>query len=305
MKGELPRRPRLLLVGGGGGFVGRAILAEFSSDWTIRSVHRHAAPGEAIAAVEWVSADVASVPTWRPMLEGVDVVVNVAWYRSGSDRRFRPLTEGLLRLVDEARSAGLRRFVQISVPIATDRIETTLPYMLRKREVDRAVAASGLPYTLVRPTMLFGPGDKLLGVMLRTMARWHRFPMFGDGEYRVSPLAVRDLARIVRREIDCPGSRIVAAGGPRVWRYRELTDRLFDALALRPRYLHLSPKGGERLATGLERIGSTLLYAYEVDWLVSDLLGLPPYEGLATPLEPVEEYLRAEGMRVRPHRPDG
>jgi len=195
--------------------------------------------------------------------------------------------------------------VHISVPAATDHIETTLPYMVRKREVDRALEASGVAYSIVRPTMLFGPRDKLLTVMLQVMERYHRFPMFGDGEYRVSPIAVRDLARIVRREAGLVGNRTVTAGGPRTWRYRDLTDRLFAALGRPPRYFHLSPQAGARLARVLETFGSSLLYAYEVEWLVADMLGLPPYEGLATPLEPVEEFLQAEGMRLRPHRPNG
>ncbi len=305
MNGSPGRRPRLLLVGGGGGLVGRALLREFTPDWTIRSVHRHPAPGEAVPAVEWVAADVATVPSWRPMLVGVDVVVNVAWYRSGPDRRFRPLAQGLGRLVRDAHDAGVRRFIQISVPLATEHIEASLPYMVRKREVDRALAASGVPFTIVRPTMLFGPRDKLLTVMLGTMARWHRFPMFGDGGYHVSPISVNDLARIVRREAGLTGARTVEAGGPRRWRYRELTDFLFDALGLPARYLRLSVEGGERLAGFLEALGSSILYRYEVEWLVSDRLGLLPYEGLATPLEPVEEFLRGEGLRRRPPAPNG
>lgn len=298
-------RPRLLLVGGGGGLVGRALVQEFAPDWEIRSVHRHPAPEESAPSVKWVPADVATVPDWRPMLEGVDVVVTVAWYRAGADRRFRPLAHGLTRLIADASATSVRRFVHISVPLATEHIEATLPYMVRKREVDRTLATSGVPYSIVRPTMLFGPRDKLLTVMLRTMNRWHRFPMFGDGAYHVSPIAVHDLAQIVRREAGLNGPRTVTAGGPRRWRYRELTDRLFEALGLPARYFRLSPRGAQRLARLLERLGSALLYAYEVEWLVSDRLGLPPYEGLGRPLAPVEEFLRAEGMRLRPHGPNG
>jgi uncharacterized protein YbjT (DUF2867 family) len=239
------------------------------------------------------------------LLEGVDLVVNVAWYRSGTDRRFRPLAAGLGRLIEQAATAGVARFVHVSVPPATDSIEANLPYMVRKREVDRALASSGLPYSIVRPTMLFGPRDKLLTVMLRTMARWHRFPLFGDGEYHVSPIAVQDLASILRREAELTRTRTVDAGGPRRYRYRDLTDSMFELLRLPPRYLRWSVKGGRRVARMLQAFGSSLLYEYEVEWLVADRLGLPPYEGLSTPLRPVEEFLRTEAMRLRSGAPDG
>jgi uncharacterized protein YbjT (DUF2867 family) len=293
------RRPRLLVVGGCGGLVGRAVLGEFARDWSIRSLHRHVSPGEAMAGVEWVVGDAGTVADWMPLLREVDTIVNLAWYRTGSLRRFRPLADGLRRLIDAAERAGTRRFVHVSVPAAPPSLESGLPYLSLKREVDRALAASGLAYAIVRPTMLFGPGDKLLTVMLRTAARYHRLPIFATGGYHLSPLSARDLARILRREGEAGARRTVDAGGPRRWTYLELTERIFSALRRPPRYLHLSGPNGIRLARLLERLGSSLLYAYEVEWLLSDELGLPSYEGLPTPLEPVEPFLDAEASRLR------
>ena len=293
------RRPRLLLVGGGSGLVGRHLLKEFAPDWTIVSVHRHPSPGELAAGVEFHPADIAGVTNWAPLLQGADLVVNVAWYRAGRLGRFRPLTEGILRLVAEAERQRTPRFVHVSVPDSPAALESGLPYMSEKRRVDRAIESSGLSYAIVRPTMLFAPRDKLVTVMLRTMHRYHRFPMFGDGEYHISPLAAVDFARIVRRESARSDRRNVMIGGPRRWRYRDLTDAMFAALDLRPRYFTLSPGGAVRLARLLELCGSTLLYVYEVKWLVSNMLGLPPYEGLSTPLAPVEPFLAEEAARLR------
>jgi uncharacterized protein YbjT (DUF2867 family) len=142
-------------------------------------------------------------------------------------------------------------------------------------------------------------------VMLRTMARYHFFPMFGDGEYHISPIAVRDLARILYREAGLDDCHRVTAGGPTRWRYRTLTDEMFARLGLRPRYVHFSPRGSVRLARLLEGLGSSLLYAYEVEWLLADLLGLPPYEGLDAPLEPVEPFLSEEAVRLRGRKASG
>jgi uncharacterized protein YbjT (DUF2867 family) len=292
-------KPRLLLVGGGAGLVGRHLVSEFTRDWRVVSVHRHPTVAEAVAGVECHAADVARVEDWGPLLKNVDLVVNVAWYRAGPLRRFRPLTEGLLRLIAAADRAKVPRFVHISVPDSPPSLETGLPYMSEKRRVDRALEASDLSYAIVRPTMLFAQRDKLVTVMLRTMHRYHRFPMFGDGEYHISPLAARDFALIVRREAARTDRCNVTVGGPKRWRYRDLTDAMFEALALPTKYFTLSPRGAIRLARFLELFGSTLLYVYEVEWLLSDMLGLPPYAGLEQPLTPVEPFLAEASARLR------
>ncbi len=292
-------RPRLLLVGGAGGLVGRHVLAEFGSDWTIRSVHPHPAAGEAARGVEWVPRDVGEITDWGPWLRDVDLVLNVAWYRFGPERRFRSLADGLLRLVRASEEVGLRRFLHVSVPDAPAALERGFPYLVEKRRVDRALTESGLPYLIVRPTLLFGPGDRLLTVMLRTMRRYRLFPMFGDGTYHVSPLASADLARILRREASLSISHNVTAGGPQRWRYSDLTDEMFRYLGRTPRYFRLTPRGALRLARLLETVGSSLLYAYEVEWLLEDLLGSPPYVGLDRPLEPVAPFLATEARRLR------
>ena len=298
MSGRDPRS-RLLLVGGGAGLLGRHILAEFVRDWQVVSLHRTPVAGEVVPGVEYRRGDATTISDWGPILAGIDLVVNVAWYRSGSRRRFRPLADGLLRLVAAAERAGTARFVHISVPDSPTSLEANLPYMVLKREVDRAIERSRLSYAIVRPTMVFAPRDKLVTVMLRTMARYHRFPMFGTGDYHISPIAAEDIARIVHREATLTDRRTVSAGGPRRWRYRELTDAMFAALRLRPKYFSLSERNGVRLARFLETMGSSLLYAYEVEWLVSDMLGLPPYEGLDRPLASVEPFLVEEATRLR------
>lgn len=291
------RNRRVLLAGGGGGLLGRALLEQLAPTWEVRSLHRRAVPREAELGVEWVRADIGATGSFERLVENVDAVVNVAWYRSGTARRFRPLFEGLLRLLEAARSRGLP-FVQVSVPPAPSALETGIPYLVYKRRFDEAVRASGVPYAIVRPAMLFGPGDVLLGVMLRSIWRYPFFPMFGDGTYRIAPIAARDVANRISHELETPGSTTIDCGGPAVYAYRDVTDRMFALLGKRPRYWTMSPSGGARLARVFETFGSTKLYAYEVDWLVSDRLAVPPAPGADGPLERVEPYLRAEAERL-------
>ncbi len=292
-------RPRLLVVGGLGGLVGRALLSEFSATHQIRSVHRHPVEAERDAGVEFVARDVAAVADWGPLLDDVDVVVSLPWYREGRRREFGPLSDALVRLVRAAADRDVRRFVQLSVPDGPAHLEGSLPYFVRRRAVDRAVAESPLHFAIVRPTMLFGSGDKLATVMLRTIHRWGRLPLFGDGRYHLSPVSTRDLARIVRREGELGARRTVTFGGPTRYEYRTLAEGMFAALGRQPRFLRLSPSGGIRLARLLEMLRSTLLYPYEVEWLLSDTLGVPAYEGLVGPLAPIEPFLAEEATRLR------
>ncbi|MFY9717275.1 MAG: NAD(P)H-binding protein [Thermoplasmata archaeon] len=294
--------PRLLVVGGCGGLVGRAVLDEFRGDRRLRSVHRHPIESERRSGVEFLPGDATTIPDWAPLLEGVDTILNLAWYRHGGVRRFRPLAAGLRRLIDAASAAGTRRFVQMSVPDAPEHLERSLPYFTYRREVDQHLAHSELDFVIVRPTMLFAPHDKLATVMLRTIHRYGRLPLFGDGEYHLSPLSTRDLARALRIEGERGARRTVTIGGPTRWTYRALGDRMFAALHRSPRYLRLSAAGSMRLARLLEAVGSSLLYAYEVEWLLSDRLGVAAYDGLDRPLDPIEPFLDREAARlgVRP-----
>jgi len=295
-------RPTILLVGGGGGLVGRALLPELVEEFQVRSVHRHPVPVEEHAGIEWVPTDIARVSDWTSRLEGVDVVVTLAWYRWARPGQFRGLYEGLHRLLEAARAGARPRFVHLSVPPAPPEMERGLPYLAHKRAFDRELSASGLEYRILRPTMLFGRGDRLLGVMLRMMRRYKVFPMFGDGEYHASPLAVEDLARILRQEALAHGSGTTDLGGPERFRYRDLTDRMFAVLGQRPRYWSFSPRASIALGQLVQDLGSTLLYAYEVEWLLSDMLGLPAYPSPDVALRPVEPYLRQELERLRGRR---
>jgi uncharacterized protein YbjT (DUF2867 family) len=295
-------RPTLLLVGGGGGLVGRSLLPELVEEFHVRSLHRHPVAVEERAGIEWIPTDIARLTDWADRLDGVDIVVTLAWYRWARPGQFRGLYQGLHRLLETARAGSRPRFVHLSVPPAPAEMERDLPYLAYKRAFDRELEASGLSYRILRPTMLFGRGDRLLGVMLRLMRRYKVFPMFGDGAYHVSPVAVEDVAAVIRREATGTGSGTSDVGGPERFRYGDLTDRMFAVLGQRPRYWRFSPRASIALAQLVQDLGSTLLYAYEVEWLLSDSLGVAPYASAGTSLRSVEPYLRDEARRLTGRR---
>ncbi len=202
---------------------------------------------EATAGVEWVPADVARLRDWGPLLEDVDVVINLAWYRWGNATKFRHLYEGLHALLETCRAMRVDRFLQVSVPDAPASLEARLPYLTYKRRFDRELLDSGLSARVVRPTMMFAPQDRLLTVMLGLMKAYPWFPMFGDGDYHLSPVAASDVARILIAEASGSSQGTVDAGGPIRYRYRDLTDLMFRALGRSPKYCLARPPGVGRL----------------------------------------------------------
>jgi uncharacterized protein YbjT (DUF2867 family) len=294
---ESPAGRRVLLAGGGGGLLGRAVLEELQTNWTIRSIHRHPVDRERALGVEVVPFDLERPVDWSVVLDGVDAVVNLAWYRWSSGPRFRALGEGLVRLVEASRDRRLP-FVQVSVPPGPEHLERTLPYFTEKRRVDTALRARGPPFAILRPTMMFGRGDVLLGVMLRSIRSYPVFPLFGTGTYRVSPVAASDVARLVSRALDAPCNTTQDIGGPRTYRYRDVTDRMYQLLGRAPRYWRLSRRSSIRLARLMQALGSRKIYAYEVDWLLTDTLALPPVDPTPGALRPIEPFLREEAERL-------
>lgn len=289
---------RVLLVGGGGGLLGRALLPELADRFEVRSVHRHLVPLEATAGVEFVPGDVQTLRQWGPLLEDVDAVVNVTWYRYGNTTRFRRLYEGLHALLEESKARRIDRFIHVSVPAAPPNLEANLPYLRFKRKFDAELLASGLSVWIPRPTMMFAPGDRLLTVLLRLAHRYGRLPLFAGGHSHLSPVAASDVARAIAGSVDGTNVGPQDLGGPVRYEYRELTELLFRALGRPARYLSLGRRGSLAVAQLVQDLGSELIYAYEVEWLLADLLGLPPYDAFVAPPQRVERFIDHEARQL-------
>ena len=105
-----------LLVGGGGGLLGRCSSTNSDPSGRSRSVHRHRATTELRDGVEWLPGDIGTIDRWEVVVQGIDLAIDVAWYRYGSHRRFEPLTSGLWRLLAAAVRERVPCFLQVSIP---------------------------------------------------------------------------------------------------------------------------------------------------------------------------------------------
>ncbi len=159
-------------------------------------------------------------------------------------------TEGTRNVVAAAREAGVRRFVHLGAMGVAD--DPDLHYASSKARAIAIVRESGLDWTVLSPSILFGPRDGFLNI-LAGLVRMSPgvVPMTGRGEARFQPLSISDLARIVVQSLADPGTigREYLLGGPRYWTYREMTEEVCRALGAR-RILVPMPVAVIRLVAG-------------------------------------------------------
>ena len=116
-------------------------------------------------------------------------------------------------LFGAARQAGVRRIVHVS--ITNPDAQSDLPYFRGKAELEQSLQASGLSYCILRPTVLFGKEDVLINNIAWALRRLPVFGVYGNGEYRLQPIYVDDLAAAAVAKAAKPGTKSCKPSGRR------------------------------------------------------------------------------------------
>ena len=253
-----------------GRYVARRLLDEGVSVRTLtRNPNRE---GLFSGLVEASPLDFSDPDGLRRSMQGAGVLYNTYWVRFGRGRTsFEQAVENSRILFEAAAGAGVERIVHFSVADATT--DSKLPYFRGKGQVEEILMGMGNPYTIIRPTLVFGAGDLLLNNMAWALRRFPVFPVFGTGDYPVQPVYAEDLAA---QAVDA-GSRgdsfVADAAGPDTFTFEELLWLLAKAVGARVRLVHTPPPLGfalTRLAGLLLR--DMVLTRNEVDGLMAGLL---------------------------------
>ncbi len=222
--------------------------------------------------VEAAPLDFSDPEGLRRSMEGAGVFYNTYWMRFARGRStFDHAVENSKRLFDAAEKAGVERIVHISVtnPSSTSR----LSYFRGKGLVEEALVGLGVPYAIIRPTLVFGDGDLLLNNIAWALRRFPFFPVCGSGNYTVQPVYVEDLAAQAVEASVQSGSSVADAAGPDIFSFNALLRLLAFSMGVRSRLIHTPPSVGlalTRLVGLLMR--DMALTRDEVDGLMAGLL---------------------------------
>ncbi|MEQ9609170.1 MAG: SDR family NAD(P)-dependent oxidoreductase [Kiloniellaceae bacterium] len=193
-----PAPPGCVALTGGTGFVGGHILRRLAeAGWRVRALARRAGALPQTSAATAVTGDLESETALAALVTGADTVVHCAGLVAArSDAEFHRINaEGTARLLRAAAAAGVRRFVLISSLAARE--PHLSGYAASKRGAEDALRAEGgrLAWQVLRPPVIYGPGDRATLPLFRQFARGLVLRPAGDG--RFSMLYVEDLADAV------------------------------------------------------------------------------------------------------------
>ena len=176
-------------------------------------------------------------------LQGVKVLYNTYWVRFNHKQfKHAGAVQNTLTLFAAAKKAGVERVVHVS--ITNPSLESPLEYFRGKAVLEQALIESGLSYAILRPTVLFGKEDILINNIAWLLRKFPVFGVFGDGQYRLQPIYVDDLAQLAVEQGESRENVILNAIGPETFTYRELAQTLGEIIGRKRSIISIPPTLG-------------------------------------------------------------
>jgi NADH dehydrogenase len=291
-------------VAGGTGFVGGAIATELHRRGHAVRVLSHrgeAARGGLADAIEIRPADVQTGEGLVEALRGADALAIALAFRNSpieAPRRHQTFVEvdaqGTERLIAAAREAGVRRVVYLSGAGAAP--DAKRHWFRAKWRAEEAVRGSGLTWTIIRPTWLFGPRDVSLNRFVGFGRRLFAVPMTNTGSQHLAPVFIDDAAMLAADSLvdDAAANQVFELGGPETFTMREIIATALRVAGLRRPIVPGPTPLIKLVAVPLSWLPTPILTPDAVDFInqpaTVDLA--PLLERMPRRLTPLEEGLR-------------
>jgi len=205
-------------------------------------------------------------------LRGVSVLYNTYWVRFNHKAfTHAEAVKNTLILFDAAKKAGVKRIVHISITNPSE--QSPLEYFSGKARFERALLESGISHAVLRPAVLFGKEDILFNNIAWMLRRFPVFGVFGDGNYRIQPVYVDDLAALAVEYGRQSENAVVNAVGPETFTYRELVKTIGTIIGKPRPIVSIPPSLGYLVGACLGRlVKDVVITRPEIEGLMSDLL---------------------------------
>ncbi|MGO9451988.1 MAG: SDR family NAD(P)-dependent oxidoreductase [Candidatus Binataceae bacterium] len=230
---------KVIAIAGGSGFIGRAIVRRLAAiaGLTVRVISRN--PDAARARLkdvraEFVRGDITDPASLSDALAGAHCVVSSVQfdgYPVENSRRgltFERIDLGAtVALLGAAKKSGVAQFIYISGAAADE--NSAHPGFRAKGKAERAIRESGLTYTVLRPSLVYGPEDSVVNGLAKALRFAPVFGVPGTGRQKVQPVFVEDVAACVALAIAGRGhDGIYEIGGPDLMTFDALMQLIME-----------------------------------------------------------------------------
>jgi uncharacterized protein YbjT (DUF2867 family) len=264
----------MYVVTGAFGYIGKYITRHLLEQGErVRTITTHPdKPNPFGAAVEAFPLDFSRQDDLIESMRGASTLYNTYWIRFPyGGATFEQAVQNTVILFECAKEAGVGRIVHISVTQAS--AESDLPYYRGKAQQEQALIDCGVPYSIVRPTLVYGKEDILVNNIGWLMRKFPVFPIFGSGGYKVQPVFVEDLARIAVASVRESANVTLDAIGPETFTFEDLVKLIAARVKPGVRLVHISPSLGILLGRLIGfGLGDVVLTRDELKGLMDELL---------------------------------
>ena len=234
----------MILVTGATGFVGGHLVKHLRKDGLrLRAMVRTPAKAQALKdlGVEVVPGDMSDRASLEAATAGIERVIHlVGIIQEAPGATFQSVhVEGTRDLLDASKKAGVRHFMYQSAlgtrPNAKSRYHQT------KWEAEELVSKSGIPFTILRPSLIYGPGD-LFTIRLAEMIRLSPvLPVIGSGQSKVQPIFIDDVVECIRKTVtsDSYLNEMYEIGGPEQLTYEDVTTMIAEVMGIKRPTVHV------------------------------------------------------------------
>jgi NADH dehydrogenase len=225
--------------------------------------------GDAVKAFPF---DFDNIDKLKKSLEGVKTLYNTYWVRFNHKTfTFANAIENTTRLFRAAGMAGVERIVHISITNPSE--DSPLEYFSAKAQLEKILINTGISYAILRPTVIFGREDILINNIAWMLRTFPVFGVFGDGNCKLQPIYVEDLAKLCVEQGLCRENCIINAIGPETFTFKELVQTIAKAIGTNRLIMSTPPFIGRMMS---KLIGlcfdDVLITRDEMEGLMSNLL---------------------------------
>ena len=194
-----------IFVTGAAGFVGSHLVPTLlDKNYEVTALIRKSSEKPRLPkVVSWVIADLSKKGSWQAKLEGHDILIHLASEISSKIREAfeKNNVVATKNLIEAAKKARIKKIIHFS-SAAVESIRRDW-YADTKKEQEKIIANSKINHIILRPSMMYGPGDnKNIGWLIKIFKKLPIIPLPGGGNFGRQPVYVDDICKIVIKLIE-------------------------------------------------------------------------------------------------------